>query len=403
MNRQRIAIVTLLTALLVSVAVSFGAADRAQAQDTAPGVSGKEVTLGAWTPQSGPATVLLSISQGADAYFRWSNDHGGVNGFRFKFIMANDQYNPALTPAAARRLVEVDKIFAVVTAVGTPSNVAVLPYLTRVGIPNIAPLTGDPALTHPVQKNIFTVMPDYTTEGAFQARFALDDLHSKSLAVIYQNDALGKSGLDGVLKMLASRGIKPAATVPYDFGSVNFTPMVARLKASGADTVAVWGSVPPFVPILKAAESLGYHPKWLAYLFDAAPAVLNQIPPAQVRNAYFDSWVSLPSEGAMAAYRDAMTKYYQQTDSSSFLPAAGWCLASVFASAFEKTVADGAAPSWSGLEKSLEDMHNFSNNYVHGLTFSATNHQGEPAEFVMKYENGKFVKITPYLPLPAVQ
>ncbi len=402
MNRHRIAIITFLAAFMVSVGLGIGAPERVLAQGTAQGVSGKEVSLGAWTPQSGLATVLLSISQGADAYFRWSNDHGGVNGYRFKFVMANDQYNPALTPAAARRLVEVDKVFSIVTAVGTASNVSVLSYLSDVGIPNIAPLTGDPALTHPVRKNIFTVMPDYTTEGAFQAQFALDSLHSKSLGVIYQNDALGKSGLDGVMKMLAQRGLKAATTVPYDLGSVNFTPMVARLKASGADTVIVWGSVPPFVPILKAAQALDYQPKWVAYLFDAAPAVLNQIPPAQVKNAYFDSWVPLPSDADMVAYRDAMAKYYPQVTSSSFLPATGWCLASVFASAFNDSVAGGAAPSWSGLEKSLEGMHDFSNKYVHRLTFSATNHQGEPAEFVMRYENGNFVKVSPYLSLPAM-
>ncbi|HVA37250.1 MAG TPA: ABC transporter substrate-binding protein [Candidatus Dormibacteraeota bacterium] len=373
------------------------------AQGTAPGVSGKEVSLGAWTPESGLASVLLGISQGADAYFRWVDDHGGVKGYRFKFIMANDQYNPALTPAAARRLVEVDKVFAIVTAVGTPSNVAALSYLSRVGIPNVAPLTGDPALTHPVRKNIFTVMPDYVTEGAFQTQFALKQLHSKSLAVIYQNDGLGKSGLDGVLKELAQRGLKAATTVPYDLGTVSFTPMVARLKASGADTVIVWGSVPPFVPILKAAQSLDYHPNWIAYVFDAAPAVLNQIPPDELRNAYFDSWVPLPSDAAMVAYRKAMTKYYPQINSGSLLPVTGWCLASVFASAFSDMVAGGAAPSWSGLETALDGMHNFSNTYVHDLSFSTADHQGKPAEFVMKYQGGGFVKVTPYLPLPTLR
>ncbi|TAM61799.1 hypothetical protein EPN52_01970 [bacterium] len=402
MKRQKTAIMTLLLGLLVCASLVFGAVTRASAQGTAPGVSGKEVTLGAWTPESGLATVLLSISQGADAYFRWSNDHGGINGYHFKFVLANDQYNPALTPAAARRLVEVDKAFAIVTAVGTPSNVAALSYISRVGIPNVGPLTGDPALTHPVRKNIFTVMPDYTTEGAFQAQFALDNLHSKSLAVIYQNDALGKSGVDGVVKLLAQRGLKAATTVPYDLGTVNFTPMIARLKASGADTVIVWGSVPPFVPILKGAQALGYQPKWLAYLFDAAPAVLDQIPPAQVSNAYFDSWVPLPSDAAMAAYREAMAKYYPQVTSSSFLPATGWALASVFSSGFSRMVAGGAEPSWSGLEGALEGMHDFSNAYVHGLTFAPDNHQGEPAEYVMKYESGKFVKVAPYMPLPAI-
>jgi len=368
---------------------------------TTQGVAGKNVSLGAWAPESGPTTVLFATSEGAAAYFKWVNAHGGIHGYHFNFTMVNDQYNPALTPAAARRLVTVDKVFAIVAGTGTPSSVAVLSYITGVGIPSIAPASGDPSLTQPVRKNIYTVVPSYVNESAFQAQYAVTHLHSKSVAIIYQNDDIGKTGLAGVTKMLALHGMKPATAVPFEPGTLAFIPYVARLKASGAQTVIIWGSIPPFVPILKAAESIGYRPTWITYAFDADPSVVSQVPPAQLANTYFDSWMPLPDDQGMADYRQAIKQYYPQAK-IGLLSVQGWCLASVFGSAFADMVARRATPSWSGLEHALNGMKHFSNAYVHDLTFSPTNHQGLPAEFVMKYEHGAIKKVTPYLPLPVV-
>jgi len=384
-------------AATVLLLLALGSLARADAP--VRGVVGKEVSLGAWAPETGPATALYATGQGAVAYFRWLNEHGGIDGYRFRMTLVNDQYDPALTPAAVRRLVNVDRVFAIVAGIGTPSNLAAMSYMVSVGIPDVAPASGDPALTHPFRKNVFSVVPSYVSEGAFQAAFALDRLHAKSLAVIYENDDIGKPGLEGVTKMLASRGLRPAAAVAFDRGAVSYTPYIVRLKASGADTVVIWGAHPAFPPILKAAEAIGYHPTWVTFGFDADPNVVRQVPVDQLAKTYFDTWMPVPDGPGMAAYREAMSQFYPQSG-TGMLSVQGWCLASVFATAFSRMVQHGAKPSWAGLERALESMGHISNAYVHGLSFTPSDHRALPDVYVMKYEHGRIVRVTPYLALP---
>ena len=362
------------------------------------GVVGKMVTLGAWAPETGPVSALYATNEGADAFFRWKNAHGGINGYQFTMDLIDDQYNPALTPAAARRLVEVDKAFAIVAGGGTGPALSVLDYISSVGIPEI-PAAGALELTHPVHKNIFTVVPSYVNEGGYQADYAVNQLKAKAIAVLYQNDDIGKQGLRGVTKGLAQHGLQPVVTVPFDLGTVNFAPFISRIMAAKADTVIFWGSTAPFVPAVKGAEQLGFRPKWITFGFDADQGVAGQLPMDQQENVVYSTWMPAPADPGMQDFRDALNQYYPQVK-QGLLSVQGWCLASVFATAFAEASAHGATPTWPNVIKALESTKHVSTTYVHDLSFSPTNHEAAPAEYMLKWVAGKITRLTPYQPIP---
>ncbi len=92
-----------------------------------PGITSTSILLGGTAPLTGPASQYASIARGAEAYFRYVNGRGGVNGRKIEYKVVDDAYNPAATVPLTRQLVEQDKVFAVFNSVGTAENLAVRP------------------------------------------------------------------------------------------------------------------------------------------------------------------------------------------------------------------------------------------------------------------------------------
>ncbi len=102
-------------------ATSSGAAE--------PGIdeANKVVTIGAFTPVTGPVPFYAILTHAAEAYYRNLNESGGIDGWTINYVTKDDGYDPARSVAVTRQMVEDDGIFALSASIGTATNVAVLP------------------------------------------------------------------------------------------------------------------------------------------------------------------------------------------------------------------------------------------------------------------------------------
>ena len=93
----------------------------ARAQQASPGIdmATKTVTVGAFTPVTGPVPFYAILTHAAEACFKWANETNALNGWKIKFVTYDDGYEPARSVAVTRRMVEEDKIFALAAPVGT--------------------------------------------------------------------------------------------------------------------------------------------------------------------------------------------------------------------------------------------------------------------------------------------
>src|SRR3989442_12320901 len=103
-----------LTAVLATVALAVVACGSQQSSSqqakTDPGVTKDTITLGATYPISGSASAYYSVAKGANAYFEYiNNEKGDVNGRKIKYLVVDDVYSPANTPAKTRARVQEDK------------------------------------------------------------------------------------------------------------------------------------------------------------------------------------------------------------------------------------------------------------------------------------------------------
>src|SRR3954453_6764385 len=86
------------------------------------GVTKTTVTIGSHQPLTGPAAPGYSeIAPASNAFFKYLNAQGGVNGRSIKYVYKDDGYNPTNTVNVVKQLVLQDKVFAIFDGLGTPT------------------------------------------------------------------------------------------------------------------------------------------------------------------------------------------------------------------------------------------------------------------------------------------
>lgn len=218
--------------------------------------SGK-IVLGQSAALTGAAAQLgIQFQQGAKLWFDQFNAQGGVGGRMIEMRTLDDGYETDRCVANTRKFLEED-VFAMFGYIGTPTSQAALPLVNKAQIPFIAPFTGAKILREPGQRNVFHLRASYNDEIDVIVK-QLTNLGLKKIAVFYQNDAYGQSGLDGVTQSLAARDLKPVAQATVERNSTNVDAAVKALLAAAPDAiiqVSVYKSCAAFI---RSARKAGY-------------------------------------------------------------------------------------------------------------------------------------------------
>jgi ABC-type branched-subunit amino acid transport system substrate-binding protein len=232
---------------------------------SAPGITATTITIGSTQPLTGRAAPGYSeISPASNAYFQHVNDHGGIYGRKITYWYYDDGYNPTNTASLTRKLILEDKVFAMFSALGTPTHSAVVDYINSQKVPDLFVSTGcncwNDVANHPWT---FGWQPDYTIEGKILGQYINQSLSGKKVGYFYQNDEFGTDGVKGLDASLGASSVPDAARQNYVPTNTSIGPQIAALQASGAQVVASF-SIPAFTALaLLAAARIGYHPVWV--------------------------------------------------------------------------------------------------------------------------------------------
>jgi branched-chain amino acid transport system substrate-binding protein len=228
------------------------------------GATDAEIKIGNIVAYSGPVSSLSVIAKIEDAYFRKINDEGGINGRKIRFISYDDAYSPPKSVEQARKLVESDEVLLIFNPVGTPSNVAIQKYLNARKVPQLFVGTGATRWNDP--KNFpWTIgwQPNYQNEGRIYAKYLLKEKPDAKIAVLYQNDDLGKDYLRGLKDGLGQKASMIVAEEGYETSEPTVDSHVVNLKSTGADVfIAVALTKVAAQSIRKVAE-IGWHPLFI--------------------------------------------------------------------------------------------------------------------------------------------
>jgi branched-chain amino acid transport system substrate-binding protein len=225
--------------LLVACAAALMLSGGAQAQKKyGPGVTDTEIKLGQTMPYSGPASAYATIGRTELAYFKMLNDKGGINGRKINLLSLDDGYSPPKAVEQVRKLVEQEQVLALFQTLGTASNSAIHKYVNAKQVPHLFVSSGaakwnDPAnFPWTVGYNL-----NYQFEAKIIARHLLQTKPDAKVAVLYQNDDLGKDYLKGFKEGLGDKAARMIVKeASYEVSDPTVDSQMIQLQASGADT-----------------------------------------------------------------------------------------------------------------------------------------------------------------------
>ncbi|MDP2857678.1 MAG: ABC transporter substrate-binding protein, partial [Bacillota bacterium] len=233
-------------ALVVATVVCLTAACTQEAPKTAPKEVPKTtpppvITIGIVANLTGPAAMTGNyIKNGVDMAIEEINAAGGIKGQKLAYIAEDDENTPAKSVSGITKLIEKDKVFAVIGPSGSPCVLAAMEVAARYKVPEFAPNASNPKITRSGNEWIFRIHADDILHAKTIVDYAVNELKHKKIAIIYSNNDYGRIGMEEIVARLNDpHKIKPLVVEACQVTDKDFSSQILKAKASGATLLVV--------------------------------------------------------------------------------------------------------------------------------------------------------------------
>jgi branched-chain amino acid transport system substrate-binding protein len=322
------------------------------------GVAADSILFGQAAPLAGPASALgLGMRSGIQAAFEEINRAGGVHGRKLKLTSVDDGYEPDRSIAQTKKLIEEDKVFALIGPVGTPTSKAAQPIATAAHVPFIGPFTGAGFLRDPKLDNVINIRASYDAETEAWVKHLTEDLKVKKIAIFFQDDAFGRAGYDGVKKAMDKRGMQLVAEGTYERNTVAVKSALLTLKRAEPEAVVMVGAYKPCAEFIKLARKIEFNPTFVNISFVGATALAKELGP-DGKGVIVSQVVPFPWDTSLKVVADyqAAIKAADPKAEPEFVSLEGYLVGRLTIAALDK---DGANPTRDGLIKAIKDTGKF--------------------------------------------
>lgn len=243
-----------------ALALSLGSTAWAQSQ----GVSQHELTLGTIQDLSGPIAGLgKQVRNGMLLRIDEINEQGGVHGRKLVLKVEDSGYDPKRAVLAAQKLVNQDKIFAMVGHIGTAQNVATFPVLFKKNVISYYPLSAGREMFEPLNRLKFGFVAPYYDQIRQATPQVAKQAGAQKVCSIYQDDEYGLEVVRGAEAGLQESGMAMTEKTSFKRGATDFSSQVAKMKASGCDMVVLGTIIRETVGTIAEARKNGFNPVFL--------------------------------------------------------------------------------------------------------------------------------------------
>ena len=306
------------------------------------GVTADAVLFGQSAPLEGPASALgQGMRRGILAAFNSANRAGGIHGRTLKLISRDDAYEPDRSILQTTKLIQDDKVFALIGAVGTLTSKVAQPIAMAANVPFIGPFTGAAFLRDPKLTNVINVRASYDAETEAWIKHLSEDLKIKKIAIFYQDDAFGRAGLDGVKAAMAKRGMELAGEATYERNTVAVKTALITLKHAEPEAVVMVGAYTPCAEFIKLARKISFNPVFVNISFVGASALAKELG-ADGQGVIVSQVVPFPWDTSLPVVGDyqAALKAEDPQAAADFVSLEGYLVGRLATAALEKTGAD---------------------------------------------------------------
>src|SRR4051795_7056605 len=370
----------------------------AQTKVTNEGISASEIVIGTHQDLSGPIKGWgVPVSNGMKMAVEEINAAGGINGRKLRMILEDNGYDPKKAVLASQKMVERDKIFAMVGPMGSPTVLAAQDILFDAGVLQLFPLTAaeftfkfDPA--KPQERLKFNNLLPYVESTRAALKYMMETKNFKKPCIMHQDDEYGKNVLDGFNQQLAAMKITPASITSYKRGASDFSAPIAKMKSDGCDMILLGTVIRETIGAMGEAKKLG----WDVTFLGATPTNVLEVPALgkeAVEGMYAAAAFEIPYEDtAKGKVKDWLANYKKMFGTDANTQAIiGYNAIETFAFYAEKAGKDLSGQKMlASLESSVPFQDIFSSP---PSVFSKTSHLASTVTQVQQIKNGRWVLV----------
>jgi len=246
---------------LAALALACGSA---AAQNANQGVGRNEIVLGSIQDLSGPiAGFGKQVRLGMMLRAEEINEQGGINGRKVRLIVEDSAYDPKKAVLAAQKLVNQDKIFAMIGHIGTAQNMAAMPVQFEKNVINFFPVTAAREMYEPFHRLKYSFAATYFDQMRTLVPALARQKAARKVCTLYQDDEFGLEVMRGAEAGLKAAGMELAERTTYKRGATDFSSQMARLKSSGCDMVVLGTIIRETIGAVGEARKTGYNPTFV--------------------------------------------------------------------------------------------------------------------------------------------
>ncbi|HEX7925027.1 MAG TPA: ABC transporter substrate-binding protein [Bradyrhizobium sp.] len=349
--------------LLTTACLAIGSAAAAD-----PGITDTEILIGDVEPLTGPPALLgVAASIGHKIAIAEANAAGGINGRKIKYVLEDDGYVTARTIQGVKKVIDVDKAFAMIGISGSGQSIAVMPLLEKSGIPTVIDVGPVKPLWEPPRKNVFVVGQSYEEGIVDLVNFLADKNPGKKWGLITQDDDYGVAVHDGFDSVVKTKKLNVVYSGNYKKGQQDFSSDMLQLKESGAEVFLAGGIIAENIAMMKEIEKLGIKPVTGIFWPGRVEPVLKLMGPAG-DGIYAVDYVEPFAGAAGKAFLEKAKPLVSEAEFKGInrYTMTGYAAAKVLIAAIERC---GKQPTWACTISELEKTKNVETGVMAPISF----------------------------------
>lgn len=356
------------------------------------GVTDSEIVLGVYTDLSGATAIWgVGATNAARMRFDAANEAGGVHGRQIRYVVEDTSYQVPKAMSAANKLVNRDDVLAMVLAVGTPLNNAIMPMLFENNVPNFFPISGGRQMVEPFHPLKFTQRGIYYDEVRASVKYFVEKKGREVPCVIYQDTDYGVEILEGAQDQAEAMGLEIAEVSAHKPTDSEFTAAILRLKNANCDLVLMGTVHRDTILVLDAARKMG----WDGVDWVGNNAVYAQVIADQESGEGFYSFVHMAkiyADDEMSPEVKAWwDKYVSLYDVEPGLAAMeGYRAADLTVLALEKAGPDLTTEK---LVSAMESITDYTDIFGYRVSFGPDKHSGATESVLSQVQDGRWVTL----------
>jgi len=361
------------------------------------GITDRSIKVGTVVDTTGPLAFFGSTIKAAiEAYFKMVNGQGGIHGRRLELVQESDNYEPARSVAALKKIITRDEVFCFIANMGTGSVMAQVPIIEEEKIPLIGPVTSGPFVKEPPKRYIFPTISTYDIHGMSMIDFIFNHLKKSHPKIgLIGSESLGPLVEAGMEKEITKFKSSIEAKVRFADKEVDFSSHVIKLQKANVDPVVIVGIYGQTAKILSEMPKLGWKPTVVINASAADPKLL-ELSGIAGEGAFVQMAFAMYTDDppGVREYRELMAKYAPDAKLSNFAMWGGFISAKLLTEGLRRAGKDVTREK---LVEAMETISDFKTDVFPPISYGPKVRAGASGAYYAEIEGDRFKKFTDWI------